>query len=59
VVVAVRPGAEAALSGAARAAGVAACRLGVAGGDRLQIALGESHLEAGLDQLRAAWSSPF
>lgn len=59
VVVAVRLGAEAALSAAAEAGGVAASRLGVAGGDRLVIELGSAQLEASLDQLRAAWSSPF
>jgi phosphoribosylformylglycinamidine synthase subunit PurL len=59
VLVAVPPGAEAALSDAARAAGVTASRLGVAGGDRLEIDLGVAHLAASLDQLRAAWSSPF
>ncbi|MGZ8562051.1 MAG: phosphoribosylformylglycinamidine synthase subunit PurL [Candidatus Limnocylindria bacterium] len=59
VVVAVHPAAEGGLSSAADAAGVAAVRLGVAGGDRLEIDIGEAHLGAGLDQLRAAWSSPF
>jgi phosphoribosylformylglycinamidine synthase len=59
VLVAVRPFAEAALANAALAAGVAASRLGMAGGDRLEIGLGEVGLAASLDQLQAAWSSPF
>ena len=59
VLVAVRPPAEAALSAAAQAGGVAAVRLGAAGGDRLEIDTGVARLGAGLDQLRAAWSSPF
>jgi phosphoribosylformylglycinamidine synthase len=59
VLAAVPPAAEAALIAAADAAGVAASRLGVAGGDRLEVTLGEARLAASLDQLRAAWSSPF
>jgi phosphoribosylformylglycinamidine synthase len=59
VLVAVRPEAEAALSAAAVTSGVAASRLGVAGGARLEIDLGSVHLEASLDQLRTAWNSPF
>ncbi len=59
VLVAVRPAVEAALSAAAAEAGVAAFRLGSAGSDRLEIVVGEAHLGASLDQLRAAWSSPF
>jgi phosphoribosylformylglycinamidine synthase subunit PurL len=59
VVVAVRADVEALLANAARAAGVPACRLGIAGGDRLEIAVGEGLVAAGLDQLSAAWSSPF
>jgi phosphoribosylformylglycinamidine synthase len=59
VVVALQPEAEAAVVAAASAADVAACRLGVAGGDRLEVAAGAVRLALGLDQLRAAWSSPF
>jgi phosphoribosylformylglycinamidine synthase len=59
VVVALHPEAEGAVVAAAAAADVAACRLGVAGGDRLEVAAGEIRLALSLDQLRAAWSSPF
>ncbi len=59
VVVAVRPDAEAALVVAANAAQVAACRLGVAGGERLEVAAGDIVVGASLAQLRAAWESPF
>jgi phosphoribosylformylglycinamidine synthase len=59
VLLAVRPGAEAALVAAAADADVAACRLGVAGGDRLEIGAGKARLAFSLEQLRAAWSSPF
>jgi hypothetical protein len=38
---------------------VAATRLGVAGGRRLEIRLADAVVAAGLDQLEAAWSSPF
>jgi phosphoribosylformylglycinamidine synthase len=59
VLVAVPPAAEARLSEAAGVAEVAASRLGTAGGDRLEIVVGEGHLGVSLDQLAAAWSSPF
>ena len=44
---------------AASAAGVGAQRLGVAEGDALRIGLGEDRLVLGLDQLTAAWTTPF
>jgi phosphoribosylformylglycinamidine synthase len=59
VLLAVRPEAEAALVAAAADADVAACRLGVAGGDRLEIGAGKARLAFSLEQLRASWSSPF
>jgi phosphoribosylformylglycinamidine synthase len=59
VLLAVRPEAEAALVAAAADADVPACRLGVAGGDRLEIGAGKARLAFSLEQLRAAWSSPF
>jgi hypothetical protein len=59
VVVAIRPEAEAAVAAAAHEADVAACRIGAAGGERLQIEVGAVGLGVSLDQLRAAWNSPF
>ena len=54
---------DAAAAGAFRAAArdddVAALRLGVASGDRLDIAIGSARLSNGLDQLGAAWATPF
>ena len=57
--VAVAPGSDAGLRGAADALGVSATRLGVAGGGGLAIAVGEARLTLSLDQLRAAWTTPF
>ncbi|MEP6808397.1 MAG: AIR synthase related protein, partial [Chloroflexota bacterium] len=48
-----------ALSAAADADGVPACRLGVAGGDTLELVVGEHRLGIDLDGLREAWSTPF
>jgi phosphoribosylformylglycinamidine synthase II len=59
VLVAVAPDSGGALVAAADAAGVPAHRLGTAGGDALELAVGEARLSVGLDQLRAAWSTPF
>ena len=59
VVLAVRPDAEDTVVAAASAADVAACRLGLADGARLEIGAGAVRLAFSLDQLRAAWSSPF
>jgi phosphoribosylformylglycinamidine synthase len=59
VLVAVTPGSGAGLLGAADAQGVSAARLGVAGGDGLAIVVGEARLSVSLDQLRAAWTTPF
>jgi phosphoribosylformylglycinamidine synthase len=59
VLVAVAPGSAPAVESAANAAGVWAQRLGVAEGDALSIGLGEHRLVLGLDQLRAAWTTPF
>jgi phosphoribosylformylglycinamidine synthase len=59
VVVAVTPESAAAFVAAADAAVVPARRLGVAGGDRLDLEVGQVGLSLRVDQLRAAWSSPF
>ncbi len=59
VVVAVRPESRAVLVAAADAAGVPACRLGVAGGDALELEAGEVRLALGVGQLNAAWTTPF
>ncbi|MDP9467656.1 MAG: phosphoribosylformylglycinamidine synthase subunit PurL [Chloroflexota bacterium] len=59
VVVAIRPEAEAAVVAAAQEADVGVSRLGVAGGDRLEIAAGDGQRDFSLQQLRAAWTSPF
>jgi hypothetical protein len=44
---------------AADAAGVPACRLGLAGGNVLHIAAGAVGLALSLDQLQVAWTTPF
>ena len=59
VLVAVAPESKAALEAAAKAAEVAATRLGVAGGDRLQLEVAQLPLVLDLDQLQAAWTRPF
>jgi phosphoribosylformylglycinamidine synthase len=59
VVVAIRPEAEADVVAAARDADVGASRLGEAGGERLEVAAGDARLGVSIDQLRAAWTSPF
>jgi phosphoribosylformylglycinamidine synthase len=59
VLAAVAPDAVVGVLSAADAAGVSALRLGVAGGDVLDLAVGETQLTLSLDQLRAAWSTPF
>jgi phosphoribosylformylglycinamidine synthase len=59
VLVAVAPDAAVGVLRAADAAGVSALRLGVAGGDVLDLAVGETQLTLSLDQLRAAWTTPF
>jgi phosphoribosylformylglycinamidine synthase len=59
VLVAVSPASAPAVEAAAAAAGVLAQRLGVAEGDALSIALGEHELVVGVDQLDAAWTTPF
>ena len=57
--VAVQPERGADLAAAAQAAGVAAWAIGFAGGDHLRITIGSARLTCGLDQLRAAWETPF
>ena len=57
--VAVTPAAAGEVRAAADAVGVAALRLGVASGDRLDLAIGGARLTTGLDQLREAWTTPF
>ncbi len=57
--VAVSPGSAATLRDAAGSRGVAALRLGTAGGDGLDIGLGVARLRLSLDQLRTAWTAPF
>jgi phosphoribosylformylglycinamidine synthase len=57
--VVIAPGSGDGLLGAADAQGVPAARLGVAGGDGLVIGIGEARLSVSLDQLRAAWTTPF
>jgi phosphoribosylformylglycinamidine synthase II len=57
--VTVAPGSGGGLLGATDAHGVSAARLGVAGGDGLSINVGEARLSMSLDQLRAAWTTPF
>jgi phosphoribosylformylglycinamidine synthase len=59
VLVAVAPGSRAALEGAATAAEVAATRLGVAGGDLLELEVDQIELAVSLEQLQAAWTRPF
>jgi phosphoribosylformylglycinamidine synthase subunit PurL len=59
VLVAVRPDRSLALAAAATGGGVAAARLGVAGGDELRIAIGDDQLTSGLPELRDAWATPF
>ena len=59
VVVAISPELVAESVAAAAAAGVPACRLGLAAGDDLQLTLGECRLKLSLDRLRAAWSTAF
>ena len=59
VLVAVAPPSASAVAAAARATGVQALRLGVAGGETLRIASGDSGPTMSLDQLRDAWTTPF
>ena len=59
VVAAVSPVSGSALVAAADAAGVAARRCGVAGGEALRIGIGEPQLTLGIDRLVAAWTTPF
>ena len=59
VLVAVAPRSASAIAAAARAAGVQAQRLGVAGGEALGIAPGNLGVALSLDQLRDAWTTPF
>jgi phosphoribosylformylglycinamidine synthase II len=59
VVVACGRGEGGPLSDAAAGAGVPARRLGVAGGDRLEISVGAVELSADVEALAAAWRRPF
>jgi phosphoribosylformylglycinamidine synthase II len=59
VLVALAPRSAGAMAAAAEAGGVAAQRLGTAGGASLNLEIGEVRISLGLDQLRAAWSTPF
>jgi phosphoribosylformylglycinamidine synthase len=59
VLVALAPRSAGAMVAAAKAAGVAAQRLGTAGGAGLDLAIGDVRITIALDQLRAAWSTPF
>ncbi len=59
VLVAIRPAHRADLLTAAEAATVVALHLGTAGGDRLALTAGEAHLAWSLDELQAAWTTPF
>jgi hypothetical protein len=59
VLVAVTPNSAPTVEAAAGAAGVRAQPLGVAKGHALSIALGEHRLALGLDQIVAAWTTPF
>ena len=57
--VALRPASAPTVKARARAARVPAQRLGVADGHALGIAAGEHRLVLGLDQMHAAWTTPF
>jgi phosphoribosylformylglycinamidine synthase len=59
VLVAAAPETGGALVAAADGAGVVAQRLGTAGGETLELSVGEIRLALGLDQLGAAWNTPF
>ncbi|HET6379729.1 MAG TPA: phosphoribosylformylglycinamidine synthase subunit PurL [candidate division Zixibacteria bacterium] len=59
VLVAVGPDRAGALERAAAGAGVAAVRLGVAGGSDLRLRVGTDGLRAGLDELERAWTTLF
>jgi phosphoribosylformylglycinamidine synthase II len=59
VVVAVTPESGAAFVSAADAEGVRAHRLGVAGGDHLGLDIGKVRLVLSVEQLGAAWTTPF
>ena len=59
VVVAISPESGAVLVAAADAAGVAACRLGSAGGDELQLVAGDVRLAISVDRLRSSWTTDF
>ena len=59
VVVACRPGDGERLREAASSAGVPLGRLGIAGGDRLEISVAAERLSADLGALSAAWRQPF
>ncbi|MEX0710325.1 MAG: phosphoribosylformylglycinamidine synthase subunit PurL [Chloroflexota bacterium] len=59
VMVAVAPEQSGELAAAAEAAGVAAARLGVAGGKDLLLSTGLTQVACGLAELRAAWETPF
>ncbi|MGZ6255698.1 MAG: phosphoribosylformylglycinamidine synthase subunit PurL [Candidatus Limnocylindria bacterium] len=47
------------VAAAAKAAGVSAVRLGVAGGERLKVSAGDAQMAPSVDQLLAAWTTPF
>jgi hypothetical protein len=57
--VAVRPAAGERVRAAADAVQVAALRLGVASGDLLDLAVGETRVTTTLGELQAAWDTPF
>ncbi len=59
VIIAARHEAAARIGAAAEASGVPAARLGLAGGELLRLTCGDARLTLGIDQLVAAWSTPF
>jgi phosphoribosylformylglycinamidine synthase subunit PurL len=59
IVVALSREAAVEVAAAAGAAGVSAVRLGVAGGDSLKVSAGDAQLALSVDQLLAAWTTPF
>jgi phosphoribosylformylglycinamidine synthase II len=59
LIVAVRPELAAQVKAVAEASEVPAVRLGFAGGDLLQLTAGEAQITLRVDQLLAAWSTPF
>jgi phosphoribosylformylglycinamidine synthase len=58
-IVAIAPERSAAMRRAAGSRQVAALRLGAVGGDGLEVGIGDARLSVTIDQLQAAWSTPF